>query len=111
VFWGNYSANHAKLAEMHYAILKLPKPILTKLNNDQGFGQIKGITQKKGVVYPKVEISVFKRSDKTLLWTTQSRADGSYQVRNIAKGLECFIVAFDPKEKYNAVISDKVVAK
>ena len=40
-----------------------------------------------------------------------SKADGSYAFRNIAVGLECFVVAFDPNNQYNAVIQDKVIAK
>lgn len=84
---------------------------ITVANSDQGLGQIKGITQKKGLIYPGVEVSVFKRSDKTLLWTVRSKQDGSYTFRNIAVGLECFVVGFDPEQNYNAVISDKLVAK
>ncbi len=87
------------------------KKIITAANSDQGLGQIKGQTQKVGAAYPIVPVCVFKRSTRQLLWETKSKADGTYAIRNIAVGLECFVVAFDPSNQYNAVISDKVVAK
>ena len=111
VFFGGYSPNYAKLAQLGYAIVRLPKPIITVLNADQGFGQIKGTTKKVGANYSPVPVCVFKRSNRQLLWETKSKADGSYAFRNIAVGLECFIVAFDPNNQYNAVIQDKVIAK
>ena len=90
---------------------KIFKKIISSTNSDQGLGRIEGQTQKVGAVYPIVPVCVFKRSTRQLLWETKSKADGTYSFRNIAKGLECFVVAFDPNNQYNAVISDKVVAK
>ena len=90
---------------------KLRRPIITTLNSDQGFGQIKGSTKKLGANYAPVLVCVFKRSNRQLLWETKSKADGSYAFRNIAVGLECFVVAFDPNNQYNAVIQDNVVPK
>lgn len=111
IFFGGYTPNYSKLAAMGYVIFQNPKLILTVANSNQGFGQIKGFTQKKGVIYPSVEVSVFNRSTKALIWTTHSKQDGSYVFRNIAVGLECFVVGFDPEQNYNAVISDKLVVK
>lgn len=85
--------------------------IVTILNDDNGFGQIKGATKRVGVNYSPVPVCAFRRDNRKLLWETTSKPDGSYIFRNITKGLECFVVAFDPNEEYNAVISDKVVAK
>lgn len=96
---------------MGYAIIRLPKPIITVLNSDQGFGQIKGTTKKVGANYSPVPVCAFRRDNRQLLWETTSKSDGSYLFRNIAVGLECFVIGFDPNEQYNAVISDKVVAK
>lgn len=93
------------------ATVKPPKAIMTISTADQGFGQIKGTTKKLGVNYAPVPVCVFKRSNRQLLWETKSKPDGSYAFRNIALGLECFVVAFDQNEQYNAVIQDKVVAK
>lgn len=111
VFFGNYQADQVLLQSYNVKKNHLPRPIITVLNTDQGFGQIKGTTKKVGANYSPVPVCCFKRSTRELLWETKSKSDGTYQIRNIAKGLECFVVAFDHKEEYNAVISDKVVAK
>ncbi|OTG82160.1 hypothetical protein [Acinetobacter sp. ANC 4648] len=111
IFSGGYKPNYQKLKEKGYVIVKLPRPIISIMSSDQGFGQIKGSTKKLNVIYPGVEVCVFKRSNKQLLWSTVSKADGSYAFRNIAVGLECFITGFDPARDYNAVIADGVKAK
>lgn len=111
IFCGGYEPNPSILAAKNVSKVQLMRSIITVANSNQGFGQIKGFTKKQGEDYPNVEISVFRRDNKTLLWQTSSKADSSYLVRNIAKGLECFIVAFDPDSQFNAVIADKVVAK
>jgi len=112
VFFGNYDVDYQKLISSGYKIISKPsKRIITVLSSDQGFGQIKGTTKKIGENYSQVPVCVFRRDNRLLLWETKSKPDGSYTFRNIAVGLECFIVAFDPNNQYNAVISDKVVAK
>lgn len=110
-FFGGYTPDYAKLEQRGYTILKLPRQIITVLNADQGFGQIKGTTKKVGANYSPVPVCVFRRDNRQLLWETTSKADGSYAFRNISVGLECFVVAFDPNNQYNAVIQDKVIAK
>jgi hypothetical protein len=112
IFAGGYTPNQNKLAEMK--CIQVPdkwQRIISVLSADQGFGQIKGTVKKLGATYPLVSVCVFKRSSRQLLWEAKSKHDGSYALRNIAAGLECFIVAFDPAGQYNAVIQDKVVAK
>lgn len=111
VFFGGYIPNYTKLQSMGYVIMRIPMPIITVLNVDQGFGQIKGTTKKVGANYSPVPVCLFRRDNRKLLFEIKSKADGSYAFRNIAKGLECFVVAFDPDNQYNAVIQDKVVAK
>lgn len=110
-FFGGYDPDHEKLKSMGYVIIRLPRPIISVLNSNQGFGRIKGTTKKVGANYSPVPVCVFRRDNRQLLWETTSKADGSYAFRNIAVGLECFVVAFDPNNQYNAVIQDKVIAK
>lgn len=111
VFFGGYKPDNNRLLEMGYIRLKLIKPLIIARTIDQGFGQIKGTTKKVGANYSPVPVCVFRRDNRQLLWEIKSKADGSYAFRNIAVGLECFIVAFDPNNQYNAVIQDKVIAK
>lgn len=110
-FFGGYIPDYNKLRQMNFMIVRLPHSIITVLNADQGLGQIKGTTKKMGTKYSPVPVCVFRRDNRQLLWETTSKADGSYAFRNIAVGLDCFVVAFDPNNQYNAVISDKLVAK
>lgn len=111
IFFGGYEPNYAKLQSTGYAIISLPKPIITISNSDQGFGHIKGAIKKLGENYSPVPVCAFRRDNRQLLWETKSKVNGSYAFRNIAVGLECFVIAFDPSNQYNAVIQDKVVAK
>ena len=111
IFFGGYVPNSEKMADMKYLMLTLPRPIITVLNANNGLGQIKGEIKKVGTNYSPVPVCVFRRDNRQLLWETKSKADGSYAFRNIAVGLECFVVAFDPNNQYNAVIQDKVIAK
>ena len=111
VYFGNYVADAAQLLAHGYLTLRLPKPVINISNGNQGFGSIKGTTKKLGTNYSPVPVCVFRRDNRLLLWETKSKPNGSYSFRNIAVGLECFIVAFDPNGIYNALIQDKVVAK
>ncbi|MGI1795206.1 carboxypeptidase regulatory-like domain-containing protein [Acinetobacter variabilis] len=111
LFSGGYAPDYSKLQQMGYLAIKAQRPNLTVLNSNQGFGQIKGTTKKLGANYSPVPVCVFRRDNRQLLWETKSKPDGTYAFRNIAVGLECFVVAFDPSGEYNAVISDKVNAK
>lgn len=108
---GSYAANLQKLHELKVSIIPKNFAFIASSNENQGLGRINGTTKKIGINYSPVPVCCFKRSTRQLLWETTSKPDGSYAFRNIAKGLECFVVAFDPNEEYNAVIQDKVVAK
>lgn len=108
---GSYAASPQKLHKLNVAIIPKNFALITSLNENQGLGQIKGSTKKVGANYSPVPVCVFRRDDRRFLWETKSKPDGSYAFRNIAAGLECFVVAFDPNNQYNAVIQDKVIAK
>lgn len=108
IFSGNYVADAAKLKALNYIIVRTPKPILTINTANKGFGVIKGRTLKLGASYSFVNVCIFNRNTRTLLSEVMSNSDGSYYIRNIPVGLQCFVVAFDPNQQYNAVIQDNV---
>ncbi len=110
-FHGGYTPDQNKLASMGYLSVRNLRPFINVKTANQGFGQIKGTTKKVGANYSPVPVCCFKRSTRELLWETKSKSDGTYRIGNIAKELECFVVAFDPNNQYNAVIQDKVIAK
>lgn len=109
VFWGGYNPDYAKLAERKYAIIPLRRRTISIANSNQGLGKINGLTKKLGTNYSPVPVCLFRRDNRQMIWETTSKADGSYSFRNVALGLECFIVAFDPNNQYNAVIQDKIL--
>lgn len=94
-------------------ILPVPTPsfVFNITQPWQGYGTIKGTVKKLGENYKSTPVCVFKRATKELLWEVKSKPDGTYLFRNIAVGLECFIIAFDQYGQYNAVIQDNVVPK
>ena len=111
-FFGGYTPNYQKLTDRGYKIIpNTGKRVITVLNSDQGVGRVIGTTKKLGQNYAPVPVCCFKRSTRQMLWETVSNLDGTYSFRNIAVGLECFVVAFDPNNQYNAVIQDRVIAK
>lgn len=111
-FFGGYSPDQSKLVNRNVKVLNFNvKRLINIQNENQGYGRIEGTTKKLGQKYSPVTVCCFKRSTRELLWESTSMSDGTYFFRNIAVGLECFVVAFDPNGQYNAVISDKLVAK
>lgn len=115
IFLGGYTPSAEKMEEKGYLIRRLIRPLILVSNSNHGLGQIKGITTEDDAdstrLFPNAQVCVFKKSTRELLWETKSKANGDYHIRNIAVGLECFVVAFDPSREYNAVIEDAVVAK
>jgi len=111
-FIGGYIPNNDVLAEKNVIVRPIrAHTAMVVANANQGAGRIKGTTRKVGNNYSPVPVCVFRRDNRQLLWEIKSKLDGSYDFRNIAVGLECFVVAFDPNDEFNAVISDKVIAK
>jgi len=109
IFAGGYTPDYTKLADNGYKTSSvLGKRLITVVNQNQGFGRITGTTKKLSVNYSPVPVCLFRKDNRLLLWETKSKPDGSYSFRNVAVGLECFVVAFDPNNQYNAVIQDKI---
>lgn len=110
VFRGGYEPDYSKLQEHGYLILpKIGWRMISINSSNQGFGKVDGHVYELGKEYPTVPVCLFRRDNRLLLWETRSKPDGSYFFRNVAVGLECFIVAFDPNNKRNALIQDKVI--
>lgn len=84
------------------------KKIINVSNENHGFGLIHGSVKKLGKEYSPVPVCLFRRDNKQLIWETKTKPNGSYTFKNVALGLECFIVAFDPNNQFNAVIQDKI---
>ena len=111
-YWGDYDATSQKLAQYDCFIMpSLGKKIITVSNANQGFATLKGSVQKLGSNYANASLCLFKKTTRELLWEIKPNKDGSYQFRNLATDMPCFIVAFDNNQQYNAVIQDNVIPK
>ena len=110
-FYGGYTPDYQKLSEMGYKVFQAPKLIITVNSTSHGFAAVSGTTRKLGEKYYPVPVCLFRKDNRQLIWETKSKTDGSYRFRNVAEGLPCFVVAFDPNNQFNAVIQDNVVPK
>lgn len=79
-------------------------------NVNQGFGIVSGsVKNNKDVILPNIPVCIFRKNNRLLLWESKTKEDGTYYFRNLAEGMECFIVAFDPEKKYNLIGQDNVL--
>lgn len=112
---GLYQPDFQKMAEMKVSTIQKPGfAFMTISNTNQGLGRIEGIVRKAGTPLPNYEVSVYRASPQTLLWTAKTKADGSFKLRNLAKGMECFVVVFpsnQDKVTTNARIKTQIVAE
>lgn len=111
VFRGGYHPSYERLQHKRYAVLTAFLSVYVQTSTDHGKGGLEGVIKLKGLPHPHCPVHVFNKSSLVKIWSTTSDLNGVYVFRNMAVGLECFVIAFDPNEEYNAVISDKVVAK
>lgn len=73
--------------------------------------KIKGTTSKLGERYNGALVTLYNKVNLQPLAVTHSDQNGDYQFLGLNADLKIFIVAFDPQQEYNAVISDNVVPK
>lgn len=82
-----------------------------------GFGQkntvasVKGSVKKLGVNYQEATVALYSKTNLLPILAIKPKIDGSYQFFGLNNSINCFIVAFDNKKQYNAVIQDGVVPK
>lgn len=110
VFLGGYTPNQQKLKAMGYANVRLCRPFITVMTSNQGLGRIEGNVRQGGVPYSNLKVQVFHRNQKILLWETNTNINGDFKFRNISKGLECYVMVFDPMREKNAKVKDMIVA-
>ena len=72
---------------------------------------IRGSTSKLGERYKKTTVVLYNKTNLMPLAITKSNNQGDYQFLGLNTDLKTFVVAFDPQQEYNAVISDNVVPK
>ena len=82
-----------------------------------GFGSkntvanIKGSTRRLSEPYQKAVVELYNKANLQPIAVCKPDLDGQYQFVGLNTDLKTFIVAFDQKKQYNAVIQDNVVPK
>ncbi len=97
------------------------KPLSRKIKNSSLFLQtivtgpvvakIKGSTKKLGEQYKDATIVLYNKANFQPIAIRKPEENGNYQFLGLNTDLKTFIVAFDSKKQYNAVIQDNVVPK
>ncbi|UNT60688.1 hypothetical protein [Acinetobacter towneri] len=85
--------------------------ILTPLIKNVRYGKIKGTTKQQGAIYPFCKVSLFDKRTAKLIAETTSSENGEYIFSGVPHGMIFFVMAFDNKKQFNAVIQDNVVPK
>lgn len=72
---------------------------------------IQGFTKKLGDEYQNAIVVLYNKTNLQPIAARKPDLNGKYQFLGLNKDLKTFIVAFDQKQQYNAVIQDNVVSK
>ena len=87
------------------------------LLQDTGFGSkntiasIKGLIKKLGEKYQDATVVLYNKANLQPIAVRKPDHNGNYQFLGLNTDLKTFVVAFDKKQQFNAVIQDNVVPK
>lgn len=73
--------------------------------------KIKGSTKKLGQQYQDVIVVLYNKANLQPITIRKPDQNGNYQFLGLNTDLKTFIVAFDKKQQFNAIIQDSVVPK
>lgn len=73
--------------------------------------KIQGSTRKLGEQYKNATVVLYSKANLQPIAVRKPNQNGDYQFLGLNTDLNTFIVAFDQKQQYNAVIQDNVVPK
>ena len=74
-------------------------------------GDIKGQTQKLSVRYKDALVILYNKANLQPIAVQRPDENGNYSFLGLNTNLKTFVVAFDRKQQFNAVIQDNVVPK
>lgn len=90
------------------------KPIMTFLQNiatGPVIAKVKGSVKKLGQQYQNATVVLYNKANLQPIAIKKPDQNGNYQFLGLNTDLNTFIVAFDKKQQFNAVIQDNVVPK
>lgn len=74
-------------------------------------GSVKGSVKKLGQNYQNATVALYNKANLQPIAIRKPDQNGNYQFLGLNTDLKTFIVAFDKKQQFNAVIQDNVVPK
>lgn len=96
-------------------VMKSTDYLVGNLNSNFGasntVANINGSTKKLGTNYQNVTVVLFNKLNFQAIAVRKPDSLGNYRFLGLNTSLSCFIVGFDQKQQYNAVIQDMVVPK
>lgn len=72
---------------------------------------VKGSVKKLGEKYKDATIVLYNKENLQPIAIRKPDSNGNYQFLGLNTNLKTFIIAFDSRQQYNAVIQDNVVPK
>ncbi|EKE24853.1 MAG: hypothetical protein ACD_6C00019G0003 [uncultured bacterium] len=73
--------------------------------------KVQGSTKKLGEAYQNATVVLYNKANLQPIAVRKPDQNGNYQFLGLNTDLKTFIVAFDQKQQFNAVIQDNVVPK
>ena len=83
----------------------------SKFGSKNTITKVNGSVKKIGVSYNDAIVSLFNKDTMRLVSSAIPNKHGEYQFNGLSGDMECFIVSFDLRKQFNAVIQDNVVPK
>lgn len=84
---------------------------LQPINSGPVVAKIQGSIKKLGQQYKDAKIVLYNKANLQPIAVRKPDQNGNYQFLGLNTDLMTFIVAFDKKQQFNAVIQDNVVPK
>lgn len=93
---------------------RAPLPSTNSLQNispSPAAAKVKGSIRKLGQQYQNATVVLYNKANLQPIAIRKPDQNGNYQFLGLNTDLKTFIVAFDQKQQFNAVIQDNVVPK
>lgn len=85
--------------------------LLQPITTGRTIAKIQGSIKKVGQQYKDAIVVIYNKANLHPIAARKPDVNGEYQFLGLNTDLKTFIVAFDNKQQYNAVIQDNVVPK
>ena len=85
--------------------------LLQNLSVGPVIAKVKGSVKKLGQHYQNAALVLYNKANLQPIAVRKPDQNGNYQFLGLNTDLKTFIVAFDGKQQFNAVIQDSVVPK